>query len=425
MPDRTRLSRRSLLKRAGLISGALVLGGAAVLDRTLWRDDPVPGYLSGFNDDFVAYSTSSAAASVLPDLKAAGGRCIRIGVDWGRVQADGPDSWDWSYLDPIQIQCLAAGVEILPTVFGCPEWAGPVVTASRRAVKGSPYPDDSFRTCSPEFDGEFGRFADATLRRLDAPRKLAEVPRLVSAVEILNEPNFWIFGDVPADRLRELTTAAAEAVNTSEQAGAFSNPMRVLSGGLAPLSSIAAGEKSAFPPRPSWQDYLSELTSAGPLGFDIGVHSYELGKPPAGEVTAPESNPTDPYARAREFATWQTGRIVERVDEALALTSRDIWLTETGASSASTWPEDVFTPEYRLAHGEEIQAEVLSGVADALKSRPRCRSMIVHRLYSDDEAEPPPNQGSGFSSDYFQYGVYDAIDGAPKLAVAALAEAWG
>ena len=48
--------------------------------------------------------------------------------------------------------------------------------------------------------------------------------------------------------------------------------------------------------------------------------------------------------------------------------------------------------------------------------------MIVHRLYSDDEAEPPP--GDGQDSSHYQSGVYESIDGPPKLAVEALADAW-
>lgn len=376
-------------------------------------------YLPGFNDDFVSYSGAGLAGSVMPKLKAAGGQAARIGVDWGLVQPDGPESWDFSSIEAIRIQAMVAGVQILPTVYGCPDWAGPVITASPRTGRQT-YPADYFRTCSPEYDPDFGRFADRTIRHFDAPAFSGDAPRLIPGVEILNEPNFWTFGDVPAGRLIELTSAAAEAVAASARQGAFSAGMRVISGGLAPLSALAPGE-GAFPARPSWQEYLGVLSEAGG-DFDIGFHSYETAQPPAGTLTIPERNPEDAFGRARQFAEWQSNRIVGKVDAALAITSRDVWVTETGASSAATWPDDIFTAGYRLAHGERIQAEVLTRVAAALESRPRCRSMIVHRLFSNDEAEPPT--GSNESSDYYQYGVYDAIDGAPKLAVAALAAEW-
>ena len=159
-----------------------------------------------------------------------------------------------------------------------------------------------------------------------------------------------------------------------------------------------------------------------PPEFDVGFHSYELSKPPPGTLTTPEDNPPQPYARAVEFAIWQASQIVGLIDQALEITDQDIWLTETGASSASTWSQDIFSPGYRLAHGQEIQAEVLSGVANALKATTRCRAMLVHRLFSDELAEPPPSESS--DSPYYQYGVYDSINGRPKLAVEALAQTW-
>ena len=48
--------------------------------------------------------------------------------------------------------------------------------------------------------------------------------------------------------------------------------------------------------------------------------------------------------------------------------------------------------------------------------------MLVHRLFSDELAEPPPSESS--DSPYYQYGVYDSINGRPKLAVEALAQTW-
>lgn len=363
----------------------------------------------------------------MPKIELAGGRAARVGVDWGLVQPDGPDSWDFSSIEPVRIQAMLAGVQILPTVFGCPEWAQPVVTAAPRGRRRE-LPEAHFRTCAPRFDPDFGRFADRTLRHFDAPSRNEGRPRQVSGVEILNEPNFWTFGDVPVGRLLDLTGAAWEAVEASARAGAFSAPMRVISGGLAPVSALGPGE-GAFPPRPSWQEYLAELDASG-AGFDLGFHSYETGRPPAGTLTVTEENPDDPFARAGQFAAWQADQIIGKIDAALEITSRDIWVTETGASSAATWPVDIFTPEYRREHGQQIQAEVLGRIADALKDRPRCRSMFVHRLFSNDAAEPLPSRAGADpslqtgASDYHQYGVYDSIDGAPKLAVARLASVW-
>ena len=416
------MNRRRLLQRAGLATVAIGLGGALVLDRTLWNDRERIEYLPGFNDDFLTYSTTDFADATMERVRTCGGRLVRFGVNWGEVQADGPASHDWSAYDRLYAQALAAGVQLLPTVYGCPEWAGPVVTATLWPGNNPPLPPDYFRTCSPGHDPDFGNFAAATLRHFDAFSRLQGRPTVVTAVEILNEPNVWTFGGVPATRLRELSVAAADRVAASQKAGAFSQPMRVVSGGIAPVTELEPGNPLGYPPRPSWQEYLEELLEGAPADFDVGFHSFETSKPPAGVLTIPEDDSDDPFGRAGQFAEWQSARILDRIDEALALAPGDLWLTETGASSESIWSVDVFSPAYRAEHGQRIQTEVLTGIADGLGSRPRCRSMLVHRLYTDDLAEPPP--GADSDSPHHGDGVYESTGGEPKLAVSALADAW-
>lgn len=410
------ITRRTLLKRVGIAGAAVGLGTGIVLGRRGGGDE-TGRYLPGFNDDFVSYSHSDFALDTMRKLEAAGGRVIRFGIDWGDVQAGGEDSFDWSATSDLHTQALRFGVRLLPTLYGCPEWAEPTVTARRRPGEVPDLPPPYFRTCSREYDPAFGAFADATLKHFDAFTLYRDRPRLIVGVEILNEPNAWRFGDVPAGRVRELSEAAAARVGASEAAGEFSGPMRVISGGLAPLGALEPGNPTGYPERPSWQDYLAEIVGDGTTPFDVGTHSYETSRPPEGVLSAPEDESSDPFARGRQFASWRAEGIVDRIDEALEIAPGDLWLTETGASSASTWPEDIFSPAYRAAHGEAMQAETLASVADALRSRPRCRAMIVHRLFSDDRAEPP-------GTTHYQDGVYDSIDGRSKLAVEALAEAW-
>lgn len=422
MPDRNRITRRTLLRRAGIGAG-LLLGTGILLDRVL--DDPGESptrYLPGFNDDFLIYSQSDFAEATMTRVRDTGGALMRLGIDWGQVQAGGPRNFDWTPYERLYALALKYELELLPTVFGCPEWAGPVVTAGRWPGRDPELPADAFRTCDPRFDPAFGAFADATLRHFDTFSKLQDRTAVVRTVEILNEPNVWTFGDVPAARVRELTEAAAEAVAASQSAGVFSRPMRVMSGGLGPVTALEPGNRLGHPPRVSWQRYLTELVSGGPIDFDVGIHSYESSKPPVGTLTSPEDNPADRFARGREYAEWQAARILDRVDQALSIVPGDIWLTETGASSASLWPTDIFSPAYRAEFGQSIQAEALVGIAKGLRSKPRCRSMVVHRLYSNDEAEPPPTV---FNSPHYQSGIYESIDGQPKLAADALRGAWG
>ncbi len=421
MPDDPRLTRRTLLKRAGIGAG-LLLGAGFAYER-ITRDGAGSEYLPGFNDDFLTYSTSPFAGATMRKVRQCRGEAMRFGVDWSAVQAKGPDQFDWSAYQPLHELALRHDLQLLPTIFGCPEWAGPVRTAPRWPGNDPEFPADSYRTCSLDHDGEFGAFADATLRHFDSFARYAGHPTVIQAVEIFNEPNVWTFGAVPAARVRELATAAGEAVSESQASGAYSTPMRVVSGGLAPVVALEPGNRLGLPPRNSWQEYLHELTADDPGPFDIGIHSYESAKPPAGILETPEDNPDDPSARASEFAAWQAARIIEQLDEALEIAPGDLWLTETGASSANIWSTDIFSPAYRAEHGQSIQAEVLARVADQLKSRPRYRSMVVHRLFSDDRAEPPPTAIG--DSPHYQDGVYESIDGRPKQAVGALAGAWG
>lgn len=421
----TALTRRKLLKRAGIYGAALGIAGMVKTADQLGArsvSEPKFPYLTGFNDDFVSYSKSGFASATLDRVKSCAGRCIRFPVDWGDVQQESRTSFNWSSYDPIFGQALAAGVQLLPVILGCPEWANPVVTAARRDDLDPPYPADIYRTCSPSFDFAFADFVDQTLRHFDFFSKQHGYPTVVSGAEILNEPNLWSFGAVPAARVFQLTSASAAKVAASQAAGAYSGKMRVISGGPAPVLGIGPDNPKGHPPRPSWQRYLGDLVKSGPVNFDVGFHSYETSKPPDEILTIPEDNPSDPFARAREFANWQASRIVARFDEASTITSRDIWLTETGASSACIWSSDIFSSSYRAAHGPSIQAAVLAGIADSLKSRPRCRSMFVHRLYSDNLLEPPPTPAS--NSNHYQDGIYDSVNGNPKVAPFVLAERW-
>lgn len=416
------MTRRRLLKRAGMAGAAVILGGAIVIDRTGESpDDSDIAFLPGFNDNFVEYSHSDLGNRTMARVSSCGGRCVRFGIDWGTVQADGPEHYDWSNYDPLFLQVLVHGLELMPTITGCPDWADPVTTTKGISGHMPRVPPSYNRSCDPRHDGDFGRFADATLRHFDAFSKDRDWPRAISAVEILNEPNIWNIGEMPPQRLAELAGAAADQVAASEADGAYSGPMRVISGGLSSLAGLAERDRPGQLVHAPWEDYLGELVAGG-TGFDVGFHSYEISKPPAGILTIPEENPEDPSGRARQFAEWQAAGIVERIDVATSIASTDIWVTETGASSASTWSQDIFTPSYRAANGQAIQALALSRIAGALKSRDRVRSMLVHRLYSDDTAEPPPDHDS--DSPHYQDGVFQAIDGPPKTAVAALAEAW-
>jgi len=417
--ERRSLTRRKFLRRAGGYGAALGATSAFGLFQAGEAQASPPNYLTGFNDDFNGYAGTSYASATLDRVKFCNGKAIRIGVNWADVQAGGPSSYDWTNYDTIYAQALGKGVQILPTVFGCPSWANPQVTAPPHPKTGL-YPDPAYRTCHPSYDSAFGNFVDQVVRHFDFFTKYYGLSKVITGVEITNEPNLWTFGSVPSSRLRDLTTAAANAVATSQGAGAFSGPMRVISGGLAPVSEILPGNPN-FPPQQHWWAYLVDLVSTGSTAYDVGFHSYELDKPPSSVLTIPENTPSNPFGRAAQYVNWQSTNIVDQIDLAHQLSGRDIWVTETGASSGCTWKNgvksDIFSDPYRATNGPTIQADVLAEIADEMKTRPWCKAMIVHRLYSNNTGEPP-------NTAYYQYGVYDAINGNVKVAAYVLQIHW-
>lgn len=424
------ISRRELIKRLGMLGAAATLMGG-------WSfpppepTAPAEPFLTGFNDGFMSFEPAGRLPAALADLRAANGRAIRQNVDWRVVQPDEGGPYDWSTYDPLLRSLVDQGVQILPVLHGCPDWAGP---------QGPPEADASWHTCDPAHDDDFGGFAAEVVRFFDSPTREG-APVTVRAIEIGNEPNTYVFGGVPAARLRELSNIAASQVEDHLVAGDYSfspaapDPIRVVSGGLATVAAIeGSGTFPTYPNRGEWRDYLEELVGGGDIAFDVGIHPYETNRPPNHliESWAPEG--TSPYSdgtKAVQYGAWQATEINSRYDDAERIVAANspnagLWVTETGASSANTWDLDIFQdPGYRQAWGERIQAGVLGSVAGHLASSPRCAAMFVHRLYSVDDAwNEQPGQP------HYRYGVYDPpltpegpyVD---KLARRALAARWG
>lgn len=128
----------------------------------------------------------------LDEAVALGADWVRTDLEWGVVQADGPDSYDWSGFDQVVASVNERGLELLPILLAAPEWA-------RR---------DSCReewACPPESAEDFVDFARAAAERYSGQG--------VDTWEIWNEQNitaFWIEPD--ADFYAEMLIDSAAAI---------------------------------------------------------------------------------------------------------------------------------------------------------------------------------------------------------------------
>jgi len=408
---------------AAALTGGLTFGGAETA-----RAAP-PSYFTGFNDGFLSLSDAGQLATALDHLKSAKGQAIRQNIDWRVVQPTQNGGYDWTRYTTLFGHLLNKDVQIIPVLHGCPSWANP---------QGPPQAPADWHICDQAHEEAFGKFAAETVRFFDSWSKAYGVPPKIKAVEVGNEPNLYMFGGVPAARLRQLSNIAAFHIHANYLLGNYSyppsspNPIRVISGGLAAVGAISGtGPYPNYPFRPDWKNYLQELVGGGyNINFDVGIHPYETEKPPSGVVGGWASEGSSPFSdgsKALQYGVWQANQIKATYYEAEAIVaancSANLWVTETGTSSHSTWSVDVFQNSgYRQTWGQHIQGGVLSLVADYLRSRPRCRSMIVHRLYSDDSAEP-------VNGPFYRYGIYDPplTPGGPrveKVARASLTGAW-
>jgi len=184
-------------------------------------------------------------------------------------------------------------------------------------------------------------------------------------------------------------------------------PVQVVSGGLfAKFQRQSPLFSNGLPPYPttqvdpmSWKQYLTSFQSHTCADYDIGFHPYDLGPYDQNPPLTTGGSPVSESPRG----SFTSENVLELFDEASALTNRDIWVTETGATSR----------ENTKAAGpvlESTQASELYAMTWGLASRSRCKAMIVHRLYdsSHTDSESPTNA-------YYRFGVFKDTEVPPQI----------
>lgn len=159
----------------------------------------------------------------LPRLVRSGVGLLRQPFYWGLVEKS-PGTFDFATLDRYVEAVARHGIQLLPILFGTPDFGSSAPPPDRRA-RGT-YP--------PSSPAAFARYAGAAVRRYGPGGSFwSEHPRLpampVHAWQVWNEPNlpqFWASGPDPAAYTRLLRAAAAAIREADPRA-------RVVSAGLS------------------------------------------------------------------------------------------------------------------------------------------------------------------------------------------------
>ena len=186
---------------------------------------------------------SESAGQLGTDLtadQAAGAKFLRTDINWAQVQAQGPNSYNWTLTDNVVRGAKARGMQVLGVIIYTPSWDRPAGT------------DSTYR---PD-PAAYARFARAAAAHYAAMG--------VHSFEIWNEENtsaFWTPSPSPAD-YAALLQAAYPAIHAGDPSAT------VITGGLAP----SATDGTNFAP----VDFLKAVYAAGAQGsFDaVGAHPY-------------------------------------------------------------------------------------------------------------------------------------------------------
>ncbi len=226
---------------------------------------------------------------ILDDAVDLGVRWVRTDLEWGVVQADGPDSYDWSAFDAVVEAVNERGLKLLPILLAAPEWA-------RR--------DDCREewACPPASTSTFVDFARAAAERYSGQG--------VRTWEIWNEQNitaFWIRPD--AELYAELLVGSADAIREVD-----------------PRARIVMGGTAALEPNDriiEARDYLNQVCDldACDVVDAVAYHPYTF--------------PWKPSAPGSEDSSWRrisdTDISFRSILESHGHPDMPIWLTEFGA----------------------------------------------------------------------------------------------
>lgn len=211
-------------------------------NRSGWRLLSITPLRSGIMTDALMYADTQAP--ILDGMREVGARWLRFTLGWDKIQAAGPNSFDWTKYDAAIGAAQARGLKIMLLLAFTPSWAKqPSCTAKWG--------------CAPANPQDFARFAAAAVQRY--------APRGIRHYEIWNEPNIQPFWQ-PSPDAAQYTAVLKAAYTAIKQADpkAF-----VITGGTSP-----GGDD--LPRSINSRTFLSGIYANGGKGyFDaVGHHPY-------------------------------------------------------------------------------------------------------------------------------------------------------
>jgi polysaccharide biosynthesis protein PslG len=219
---------------------------------------------------------------------------LRFDINWDRIQANGPSSYDWAPFDAVVSAARSRGLNVLGTILYTPAWARPSGTGA---------------STPPTNLNDYAAFAATAVAHF--------APMGVHTYEVWNEPNivnFWAPGPDPA-RYTQMLQLAYTVIRGADPS-AF-----VVSAGLSPYGAYGQGDSQHLNP----VSFLEQMYAHGAGGsFDaVGWHPYNY-----------------PYGLA--YANWSAwSQMSQTTPSARSLMTangdgaKQIWATEMGAPTGS------------------------------------------------------------------------------------------
>ena len=243
--------------------------------------------------------SSTDLAQYLDGVVAAHSGWLRVDINWDRIQAGGPSSYDWAPFDAVVSAARARGLNVLGTILYTPSWARPSGTGANYA---------------PTNLNDYATFAATAVAHF--------APQGVHTYEVWNEPNivnFWAPGP-DAARYTQMLRLAYTAIHSSDPSGF------VISAGLSPYGAYGQGDAQHLNP----VSFLERMYANGAAGsFDaVGWHpyNYPYGLGYANWSAWSQMSETSPSARSLMTANGDGGK--------------QIWATEFGAPTGSASNEE-------------------------------------------------------------------------------------
>ncbi len=420
MGDQSESGRYSIFTRRRMLSGAAAIAFSTAIGSTLKTSTASPSIpvscLTGYNDAWKYWVENGLGHSVVASHVAASSSDVlrqNFQWQWHHPCENANDFEELQRLvDLVANLAVQTDTKILPCITTVPVWA--------RSASGG---------ILPQFLDYFGQYVAEIARRLSRWRdEHGILHNVLAGIEIGNEPNFFQLPSAgntvpPANNHpcnvaplpnqyfnpwcmsyedhADLVTYAYSWIEEYKNYNYVSPDTRIIAGGLFATwtedytiygkrfgNGLNGSDHQSQ--RLNWCEYLYLFESAVCAEYDVGIHPYYLG---------PYSG--NPQSLANKIAN----SILAIVDQALYISSKDIWITETGATS-------------KFPVEQQRQSTALQMISNGMNSRPRCKSLLVHSLFS----------GEGPDSPYHQFGVIGVAGNPllpfPKPAFSALATNW-